>query len=257
MDFSGAEVITAASYNKDPSLINYLWPADETKAGDMHRDNAADIWITNADNISKKVRFYAKNCWTFPQFYGDWYGSCAPTLWEHRHEKLQDGMTCEENLLKQNIKDLPAFVEHCKDVEKIMWGERFKVYDDWRKEMQTYYQKHHTVPTYLGFEFKGYMDKKQVCNYNIQGTSFHLLLKVLLKMRKFIKDNNMKTKIIAQIHDSGIFDSPEDEYKTIITQFQLFTEALYDEYDWMEVPMKAEAEVSDINGDFGHMTLFV
>ena len=75
MDFSGAEVITASSYNKDPNLINYLYPENPDDAGDMHRDNAADIWCTTAKNVSKKVRFYAKNCWTFPQFYGDWYGS--------------------------------------------------------------------------------------------------------------------------------------------------------------------------------------
>lgn len=253
VDFSGAEVITASSYNKDPVLIAYLWPEEGKKAGDMHRDNAADIWCTVESDISKKVRFYAKNCWTFPQFYGDWYDSCAKSLWEHKEEKLVSGLTCEQHLKSKGIKNLKQFIKHCQKAERIMWGERFKVYNEWREEMQVYYQTHLTVPTYLGFEFKGYMDRKQVTNYNIQGTSFHMLLKVLLKMRKWLKENDMKTLMIGQIHDSGIFDSPEYEVRSVIAQFQKYTEELYDEYEWMEVPMSMEAEVSLVDGDLGHL----
>lgn len=255
-DFSGAEVITAASYNKDPNLINYLYPENPADAGDMHRDICSEIWCTTAKNVSKKARFYAKNCWTFPQFYGDWYGSCAPNLWEHREELLEDGMSCAESLKLRGIKTLSQFTDHCKDVQNIMWGERFKVYDEWRKEMQEYYQRELTVPTYFGFTFRGYMDRKQTCNFNIQSTSFHLLLKVLLRMREWIARRKMKTKIVGQIHDSGIFDSPESEYKDVIRQFMKYADELYDEFEWMEVPMTAEAEVSEIDGDFGHMTVF-
>ena len=76
-------------------------------------------------------------------------------------------------------------------------------------------------------------------------------------MRKWIAKNNMKTKIVGQIHDSGIFDSPDDEYKAVIRQFEKYADELYDEFEWMEVPMKAEAEISEVDGDFGHMKEFI
>jgi hypothetical protein len=99
----------------------------------------------------------------------------------------------------------------------------------------------------------GYMDWKQVSNYPIQGTSFHLLLIVLLKMWKWLKKKKMKTKVIGQIHDSGLFDSPENEYKLVIKQFQKYTHELYDTYEWLEVRMEADAEISLIDGNFSEM----
>ena len=250
LDYRGAEVITSAAYNKDPNLIHYLL----NKNTDMHRDNAADIWSTSPNDIAKMVRFYAKNCWTFPQFYGDYFGSCAKALWENKEELLNSGLTCYEHLKSKNIGTLKKFTDHCKRAEKIMWGERFKVYDQWRKDAQVKYRKNDfIVETYFGFMFIGYMDWKQVANYPIQGTSFHLLLKVLLKMREWLKINDMKTKMIGQIHDSGIFDSPENEYQKVIAQFKYYTNMLYDEYEWLEVRMEADAEISLLNGNFAHM----
>lgn len=252
LDFSGAEVITSASYHKDPNFINYV---SDPKA-DMHRDCAADLWKTSPDNISKKVRFYAKNCWTFPQFYGDYFGSCAKALWENKKEILEDGKTCLQHLIALKINTFKKFTEHCKKAESIMWGERFKVYDQWRKDAQIKYRKNYTVSTYFGFIFKGYLDWKQVCNYPIQGTSFHLLLKVLLKMDKWLKRERMETKLIGQIHDSGFFDSPDNEYRAVIKQFQKYTDMLYDEYMWLEVPMEADADISLIDGNFTEMFAF-
>lgn len=253
MDFSGAEVITSAAYNKDPNLINYLLD----KNTDMHRDGGADIWCCHTDNISDMVRFFAKNNWTFPQFYGDYFGSCAKSLWDYRNEKLKDETTCLESLKLSNISTLKQFTEHCKRVEKIMWEERFGVYAQWRKDVQVDYREDdYKVYTYFDFVFMGYLDWKQVANYPIQGTAFHLLLKVLLKMRNWIKDNEMETLMIGQIHDSGLFDSPENEYKSVIKQFQKYTHILYDEYDWLEVRMEADAEVSLLDGNFAEMLKF-
>jgi len=250
LDFSGAEVITSSAYNEDPNLIAYL--LDETT--DMHRDGASDIWCTSPANISGKVRFYAKNCWTFPQFYGDYFGSCAKALWEHKDELLEDGKTCLAQLKNKNIGTLKKFTSHCKRAEEIMWGERFKVYAEWRKDLQKVYQDNDfVVSTFFGFEFIGYMDWKQVANYPIQGTSFHLLLIVLLKMFNWLKREGMKTKLCGQIHDSGFFDSPENEYQIVIKQFQKYTKKLKEEYKWLPVEMKADAEVSLLNGDFARM----
>ncbi len=63
----------------------------------------------------------------------------------------------------------------------------------------------------------------------------------------------MKTKICGQVHDSGVFDSPENEYQLVIKQFQKYTSELHETYKWLPVNMKADADVSLLNGDFAHM----
>jgi len=78
-DFSGVEVCTSAIYHQDPVFINYL----QDPHADMHRDFTRDIFMLEEDEVSKMLRFFIKNGWTFPQFYGDYYGSCAPNLIEN------------------------------------------------------------------------------------------------------------------------------------------------------------------------------
>jgi uracil-DNA glycosylase family 4 len=128
------------------------------------------------------VRFFAKNGWTFAQFYGDWYKSCGETLWESCVEsnlELPNGKTVKEWLAMNGIYELGevdksgpthgSFLEHCKEVEDKMWNERFPEYTQWKKDIVKFYQKYGFIETFLGFRFIGYMDNKQCCNFPIQG----------------------------------------------------------------------------------------
>ena len=72
-------------------------------------------------------------------------------------------------------------------------------------------------------------------------------------MWKWLKKEKMKTKICGQIHDSGFFDSPENEYQKVIKQFQKYTKVLKEEYKWLPVEMKADADISLKDGNFAKM----
>ncbi len=276
IDFSGAEVITSATYHKDPTFINYLID----KSTDMHRDNATDLlqlppgmldnpkYTLAQKKLVKKIRFFAKNNWTFAQFYGDWFGSCAPVFWENVIEaglKLPNGMTCREWLeekcgiyeLGKIEKDGPtegSFLEHCSKVEDKMWNERFPVYTQWKKDIVDFYQEYGFIENHFGFRFVGYMGKNQCTNFPIQSASFHLLVYTLIQVQKFIDKHGLKTKIIGQIHDSIISDVPENEVKFYHAGVNKIVKGLMAKFDWLIIPMEIEAEVSKLQEDGGNFS---
>jgi DNA polymerase-1 len=279
-DFSGAEVITSVCYHKDKNFYNYL--IDPTT--DMHRDNATDLlklphemlerkdYSSEQKKLVKMIRFFAKNNWTFAQFYGDWFGSCGPNFWENVVEaglKLPNGMTCKEWLESQGIFELGeminyeptpgSFLEHCKEVELKMWNERFPEYTKWKKDIVEFYQNYGFIETYFGFRFTGYMDSKQCTNFPIQGTSFHLLLFTLIKIEQFLKKNKLKTKIIGQIHDSVILDLHKNEIVFVLTGINKIVSELSRRFKWLIVPMEIEIEMSRLKekgGTFSEMEEF-
>lgn len=280
MDFSGSEVITSAAYHKDPTFIH------DITIGDMHRDLAIELFLLDPESMNKnnftdkeslkrikEIRFYAKNNWTFAQFYGDWFGSCAPNLWENVIEaglKIPDGsMTVKEHLELKGIYELgtidnydptpDSFLDHCKDVEQRMWNERFPKYTQWKKDIVEFYQDYGFIETFFGFRFTGYMDNKQCANFPIQSSSFHLLLYSLIKVEQFIKKNKFKTKIVGTIHDSIVLDIPENEIIAVTTGIVKIVHSLKDKFKWLVVPMEMEIEISRLrehNGNFAEMKEF-
>jgi uracil-DNA glycosylase family 4 len=255
IDFSGMEVSTSATYHKDPNFIKYL----TTPGTDMHRDNGSDIWQIPGEEITDEIRFFIKNGWTFPQFYGDWHGSCAPQLWEtSRHLKIVSGITLEEHLRELGITGVEEFTEHCKTAEDILWNKRFKVYSQWKKDINEFYLKNGYVETHMGFRFTDYMDRKQVANYPIQGTAFHLLLVCLNILVKKKKEYKWKSKIMGQVHDSGILDLFPEERDPILSEFQRIVERdLPKMFSWINVPYRVDFECSEIDGSFEEMSDYV
>jgi DNA polymerase-1 len=274
IDYSGSEVIASASCHKDPKFIAYLMD----KSTDMHRDNATDLLMLPHEMLErtdytkeqkkqiKKIRFFAKNNWTFAQFYGDWFGSCAPVFWENVVEaglKLPNGMTCKEWLEQKGIIELGevengqptpgSFLEHCKSVEDKMWNKRFPQYTQWKKDIVDYYQKYGYIESLFGFKFTGYMSNNQCSNFPIQSASFHLLLYALIQVQKMIKRKKLKTKLVGQIHDSIIADVPVEELKVYHREVHKIVSGLQDVFDWLVVPMEIEVEISKTREEGGSL----
>ena len=251
VDFSGMEVSTSATYHKDPNFIKYL----VTPGTDMHRDNGADIWMLPGEEITPMIRFFIKNGWTFPQFYGDYFGSCAPNLWETSIDlEIKSGITLREHLRECKIYNVEEFTEHCKTAEDIMWNKRFKVYSQWKKDINEFYIQNGYVETHMGFRFTDYMDKKQVANYPIQGTAFHLLLVCLNTLRERKLKYKWKSELIGQVHDSGILDLVPEERDEVLSEFKHIAEVeLAQQFSWINVPYKIDIELSKIDGNFAEL----
>ena len=250
-DFSGIEVGISACYNKDPQLIKYI----SDPSTDMHRDAASDIWMLPKKEVTKKIRYSGKNGWVFPQFYGSYYGTCAPDLWDNYLDLETDaGDTLEKHLARKGIQNVQAFTEHCKKVEKKFWGSRFKVYAKWKEDINKEYRKNGFITSYLGFKYQGYMTQNECTNYQTQGTAFHMLLWSLMKVNNHAIDEGWESFLVGQIHDDMIHDYTEEELPQIIETINYYgTEEIRDRFKWIIVPLSIEHEVSGIDGNWAEM----
>lgn len=283
-DFSGAEVNVSCSYHKDKNFYKYLTEKDANGKliNDMHRDFAQEIWLLPLDMLTnpaydksqqklvKMIRFYAKNLWTFAQFYGDWFKSCGENLWEScikSNLKLPTGISLKEHLESKGIYELGeviksgptpgSFLEHCAHVEDKMWNERFPEYTQWKKDVVQFYQKYGYIETFFGFRFVGFMNSKQCCNFPIQSTSFHLLVYTLIMVERFLYKHKLRTKLIGQVHDSIILDLHKEEIKFVLIEITKIVASLKNKFTWLLVPMEIEIELSKLRedgGNFAEMT---
>jgi len=247
-DFKGIEVATSVCYHKDPTMIKYI--KDDTT--DMHRDTAMDLWKLPLGEITEVIRFFVKNDWVFAQFYGSWYKECAKYLWEDcKNLKTKSGVPLQEHLKDVGIKSFDDFIDHCKDVEHLFWNIRFKVYKKWKEENNALYRKQGYLETFLGFIFSGPMSFNEVCNYQIQGTAFHLLLWTLLEVAKAIREEKWRSKINTEIHDSMLTDCVPEEERILIEKINYIgTKKIREVFPWIIVPLKIDHSISPINGSW-------
>lgn len=246
-DFKSIEVCIAAIETGDRNLIKYV----SDPATDMHRDSAMDVWRLKQSSVTKLIRFYSKNRWVFPQFYGSYYGTCAEDLWEIRHILTIEGISLRQHLRTVGINDLEDFKEHLKKVERVFWYDRFPEYTEWKKRANVEYRKKGYIELKFGFRRGGYCHERQVNNTPIQGTAFHCLLWTLIRVNRIARKEKWESKLIMQVHDNTIFDAVPSETAHIIeTINRVGTQEIREHFDWITVPLAIEHEISPIDGSW-------
>ena len=267
-DFKGSEVCVAACYTRDPKLIEYV----TNPKLDMHRDMGGEVFILDTIKNAtwwtdkkggKPVRQATKGDFVFASFYGSYWFQTALALWRDIEEyKLTapGGVPMKEHLADQGIKELGrvdektgkptrgSFFAHVRDVEDRFWGQRFKVYAQWRKDVVTDYYKRGYMDSLTGFRYSGPMSRNGISNYMIQGSSFHCLLWCFIQEDRWLRKNKMDTRLVGQIHDSKLKDYHPDEVSTIVKESQrLVLEDLRQHWPWIVVPMVVEFEISGVD----------
>jgi len=256
-DYGQQEVRIGACYTKDPVLIDYV----NNPETDMHRDEAINIFLLKPNQVTSKLRFFAKNGFVFPQWYGSYYKSCARDLWrECQNLTTAENVPIWEHLIDKGIikskdltfssdpKSLNGFEKHIKNVEEKFW-KRFKIFREWQKETMKEFEKNGYIRLLNGFKYGGGVaSQNEILNAPFQGTAFHCLLWSLIELNKIIKKEKLKTKIIGQIHDSATLDTPPQEKDIIISLFEdIATKQIRERYDWLIVPLTVEWEATEVN----------
>lgn len=260
-DFSSMEVRLSCAYNNDPVLKKYVTNPDS----DMHGDMAEQIFFVDKLDLSnpghKTLRQAAKNGFIFPQFYGDYYINCAENA-GHKWGKLPkgkwkktdgieiaEGYTLAEHLMSHGIKNYSSFEDHMKSIERDFWGRRFRVYQAWKEKWWEEYQRKGYIDLLTGFRRTGIMTKNECINTPIQGTAFHCLLWSFIEIDRILREQNWKTRLIGQIHDSMVFDVCPDELehiKKVVRQVSCF--AIRDHWKWINVPLDIDIELYPVDG---------
>jgi hypothetical protein len=237
-------------------MIQYI--KDPTK--DMHRDTAAELFFLEPKEVSKEARYVAKNRFVFPQFYGSYYIDCAKHLWEavERMDLKVGDTPLKKHLRKNGIKKLGecnpresprkgTFEYHVKEVEDLFWNERFPVYTNWKRKWYERYTENGYAVAKTGFKFQGIYKRNQIINFPVQGAAFQCLLWTLIQVHKWIRKNKLKSKLCSQVHDSIIGSIHPDEIQNYLNKITILVEKdLPKHWDWINVPLAVEVEVSDI-----------
>lgn len=265
IDFGSQEVRIAACFTKDPVLISYI--NDPTT--DMHKDECKNLYLLDDSlyenpkytKILKRLRFFTKNGFIFPQFYGSYWRSCARSLWYDIeglefepgysvYDYLADkGINCLTNTT--SFKDKPkkgCFEYHIMECESNFWRKYF-VFRKWQETSKEFYINNGYVYSMFGSRRRGYLNQNKILNTGIQGTGFQCLLWSLAELNKYMKKEKFKSKIIGQIHDSILIQLQKDEAVTILKQCQFIMEEKIRQYHkWLIVPLAAEIECSQLGG---------
>lgn len=261
MDYEGIEIHGLEWYSRDPVLLQYLTNPD---TADVHRDQTQHIfkipaaWWPKLDKDSiKLLRFYTKNKWDFPLFYGSYWGSCAPDLWEACADLPigdGDGTTLRQHLESvAGIQTYDQFEAHIKQCEREFW-DLFKRVRSWQDSISQEYQRKGYIETYLGFQYRGFMTRNELYNYKIQGTAFHLLLWGLCELHEELKGRQLNTRILWQIYDSIISKlDPAEKAKVVALHQEVMVDRAKEHFDWINTPIKINMEFSGVNGSFADL----
>jgi len=243
-DYKGIEVAGAACITKDPVLVDYV----SDPLTDMHRDQAVEIFLLESSKVTKDIRFYAKNGFIFPEFYGSYYKKCAENLWKECIDlKTGDEITIRRHLRNVGISSYVDFEEHLRKVEDAFW-EKYNVFAEWKEKAERRYRRKGYVDMPFGFRREGYLSPKEIVNTPIQGTAFHCLLWSLIEINKIRKEENWKTKIMGQIHDEIIYDlDPSEQEHVIEVTNYISCERIRKEHDWIIVPLSVDFEATEID----------
>jgi DNA polymerase-1 len=260
-DFKGIEVAVAGCYHRDPNFISYI----TTPGKDMHRDMAAQLYMMEPKEVSKEARYGAKNKFVFPEFYGDFYASCARALWDWIEKGKLKGpgdVPLFDHLKQQGIQRLGAcdpelkpvkgtFEHHVKEVEDDFWNNRFMIYGKWRKEWYGSYLERGYFDTFTGFRVFGSFSRNASVNYPVQGSAFHCLLWTLIEVNRALRKYGLRSKVVGQIHDSLIGDVRIDELRDYLSIVEeVVTVHLRKRYDWIIVPLEVEYEIAPEDGSW-------
>lgn len=259
-DFSGIEVGISCCYHHDPKMIDYVkYP----QKNNMHTDMAIQCYMLDQfqkSGAEKTLRKGTKNGFVFPQFYGDYYRNNAvslanwaklPTSGRFRANQgleLMSGMTVGEHFLSKGLRNYKDFENHIKDTEDDFWNNRFKKYGKWKKINVKQYYKHGHLNFHTGFTCSGVNGKNNINNYPIQGSAFHCLLFTFIKLDQEIRERNLKSRLIGQIHDELVLDAHPSEVETLKSLIRwIACEWLPEQWKWIIIPLEVEASVIGVD----------
>ena len=283
IDYSGLEVKIAACYHKDPTMLKYI----TDPKSDMHRDIAMQVFMLDKYDKNNPghyiLRQAAKNGFVFPEFYGDYYKNCAISM-ACNWGKLPQGKwsrgqgipidseayTLGDHFISKGINTLgeskkigdkwklTGFMKHVRKIEEDFWQNRFSRYASWKEHHWDEYVKNGYIDLLTGFRCRGVMGKNDVSNYPVQGAAFHCLLWSFIQIDKTLISQNLRTKLVGQIHDAILLDVHPAELEHVAKLVKRITcQDLPNAWDWIIVPLDIEMELCDVDSSWADKKKYV
>ena len=208
VDYDGAEVKCAAMVGGDNQLIE-----DVNNDMDMHSHWAIKLFGLKGysyDEVKEKYgeneRFLAKNNFTFATLFGAGNKSIAlemrksPFYETYVKQFYNQRMTKNQFWGDYFIDFSEHHVQECQDE----FYTRYHIHKKWQDTIVDSFYKTGYVDNPFGFRRRYPLARNEIINHPIQSTSFLLLLDSLILIDKELTNNNWRTHLNNQIHDSGL-----------------------------------------------------
>ena len=188
---------------------------------DIHVKTASDIFKKPINEVTKEDRRLAKAV-NFGIIYGisDW-GLADNTGLSNKEAK---------EFIENYLNTYPEINEYMESIKKYAYEHGY---------VKTLFGRIRNIPE---LQNKNYMIKKMgermALNTPIQGTSADIIKMAMVEVAKQIKENNLKSKLILQVHDELIFDALESELDIL---YKIIKESMENIVKFT-VPLKVDIE---------------
>lgn len=218
-DYSQIELRIAASFAKDEIMIDAF-----RNKRDIHTTTAAKVFKVPIEQVTPDMRRKAKEV-NFGILYGSTAFGLSQNLGISRAEgqELIQSYFTEFHAIKRFMDNSINEAREKEFVETIL-GRRRYLRDINSRNVTT----------------RGFAERNAI-NAPIQGTAADIIKIAMVNIHRWLKKNNLKTKMIMQVHDELVFDLHRDEVEIVKENVAfLMQHAVH-----IEVPMEVEVGVAD------------
>lgn len=215
IDYSQIELRLLAHFSQDPVLVDAF-----NNGKDIHLQTAIVLF---GEEEAVKKRNIAKTV-NFGLLYGMGQKKLSDTL----------GITTKEakEIIEKYFASFPTVRTYFRS---IVDGSKHNGYIETLLHRRRYFDYENATPM-----FKAAYERESV-NSVFQGSASDLIKLAMNKIAKTIKKENLRARLLLQIHDELIFEVDEDVANELGKKFQTMMEEIYE----LHIPLKASLNIGD------------
>jgi len=188
-DYSQIELRIVAAISGDENMCNAF-----KNNADIHTATAAKVFNVDASAVTKEMRYKAKSV-NFGIIYGQGAFGLADNLGISRTEakEIIDNYKKEFSGITKYMDNMINFCREHGYVQTLVGRKR------WLKDINS-----------GNFTVRGYAERNAI-NSPIQGTAADMIKLAMIKIHDSMQKENLKSKMIMQVHDELVFDALPEE----------------------------------------------
>ncbi len=218
-DYSQIELRLIAAISEEENMIKAFQNGE-----DIHASTASKLFNIPLEEVTKTQRSQAKTV-----NFGILYGQGAFALAE------QTGLSRKE--AKEMIE---SYFETYPNLKKYMANQVVKAQEMGYVETILNRKRHLKDINSANFVVKAHAERNAV-NAPIQGSAADVIKLAMIKIDEQLTEQNLKTKMLLQVHDELVLEAPEEELETVTALIKKEMESAYE----TTVPLLVEVGVGD------------
>lgn len=218
-DYSQIELRLIAAISEEENMIKAFQNGE-----DIHASTASKLFNIALEEVTKTQRSQAKTV-----NFGILYGQGAFALAE------QTGLSRKE--AKEMIE---SYFETYSNLKKYMANQVVKAQEMGYVETILNRKRHLKDINSANFVVKAHAERNAV-NAPIQGSAADVIKLAMIKIDEQLTKQNLKTKMLLQVHDELVFEAPEEELEIVTALIKKEMESAYE----TTVPLLVEVGVGD------------